>query len=164
MQEQGTDDDEMELMFEALESGRIEMDVHLVIWTQGCGPNIDQTIRERFHTEVKKSLRREGTEPIAVGGGDNHLHALVQIDPEQSIEVIARMLMSSSSEWIGWQVPGFAWTDDYAAFTVSPWEIERERSFIERQEEHHRKVSFREELEQLLAENGISYSPDELWN
>jgi hypothetical protein len=156
-------DPAMEEMFDLFEAGGIQIIMHFVIWTAGCEPSIDAAIRERLHEETRRILERGGSEPLAVGGTGEHLHALARISPERSMDEIARELLAMTAEWIGWQVPGFAWVDDYAAFTLSPWEAGRERDYIERQEEHHRTETFREELERLLTENGIEFSRDELW-
>lgn len=42
-------------------------------------------------------------------------------------------------------------------FSVSESLVERVRSYIRRQEAHHKKVSFKDELIALLKKNGISY-------
>ena len=44
-------------------------------------------------------------------------------------------------------------------FSVSVSVMEAVSGYIERQEEHHRKISFEEELKQLLQKHGIKYDP-----
>jgi len=51
----------------------------------------------------------------------------------------------------------FAWQEGYAAFTVSPSAIESVKNYIANQEEHYRKVSFVDELRELLAGAGVDY-------
>ena len=51
----------------------------------------------------------------------------------------------------------FAWQDGYAAFSVSPSALPKVRQYIEGQAEHHRELSFDEELMALLAKHGIEY-------
>jgi len=51
----------------------------------------------------------------------------------------------------------FAWQEGYAAFTVSPSATDAVRNYIARQETHHRKGSFVDELKKLLGKAGIAY-------
>ncbi len=51
----------------------------------------------------------------------------------------------------------FAWQEGYATFTVSPSAVSDVRNYIERQEQHHARHSFVDELKQLLERAGIAY-------
>ncbi len=72
-----------------------------------------------------------------------------------------RELKKASSQWVHHEmgVGSFAWQEGYAAFTVSASAIPRVRKYIQNQEVHHRKRTFREELEILLQRAGVSYDP-----
>jgi putative transposase len=45
----------------------------------------------------------------------------------------------------------------YGAFSVSRSSIEDVENYIERQEEHHRKLTFQDEFIALLKKHGIPY-------
>jgi hypothetical protein len=49
------------------------------------------------------------------------------------------------------------WQDGYAAFTYSFKEKDRLIEYIKNQEEHHKTVSFKDELIALLKEHGIQF-------
>lgn len=51
----------------------------------------------------------------------------------------------------------FGWQAGYGIFTVSQSQVEKVRRYIRNQEEHHRRVSFKEELIELLRRNGIPF-------
>jgi putative transposase len=70
-------------------------------------------------------------------------------------------LKKASSIWVHEAIkcPSFAWQEGYAAFTVSVTARESIRSYIAKQEEHHRVRSFREELMAMLKKAGIEYDP-----
>ena len=42
--------------------------------------------------------------------------------------------------------------------------LERVRSYIERQKEHHHSMTFKEELVRILTEQGIVYDERYLWD
>ena len=52
----------------------------------------------------------------------------------------------------------FKWQEGYAAFTVSPTATDSVRRYIAKQEVHHRKHSFVEELKELLKGAGIEFN------
>ncbi|MFG0252358.1 MAG: transposase, partial [Phycisphaerales bacterium JB038] len=57
----------------------------------------------------------------------------------------------------------FGWQGGYGAFTVSKSAVDEVTRYINKQEEHHRRMTFQEELVALLERHGIEYDPKYLW-
>ena len=57
----------------------------------------------------------------------------------------------------------FAWQGGYAGFSVSQSIHDKTKKYISQQEEHHKKVSFKEELLAFLNEYGVDYNEEYLW-
>jgi hypothetical protein len=76
-----------------------------------------------------------------------------------------RHIKAGSSRWVHEHQGrrAFAWQDGYAGFSVSPSRISSVNSYIEHQEEHHRKKTFQEEYLEFLKESGIEYDERYLW-
>ena len=76
-----------------------------------------------------------------------------------------RQLKATSSSWIkaNGGVHEFAWQVGYGAFSVGAREIPQIVHYIETQEEHHKTVSFKDELRGLLEEYGVPYDEKYLW-
>ncbi len=53
----------------------------------------------------------------------------------------------------------FQWQSGFSCFTVSASCIEQVAQYIENQQEHHKKVSFDDELKSFLDKHGIKYDP-----
>jgi hypothetical protein len=51
---------------------------------------------------------------------------------------------------------GFAWQDGYAAFTVSRPNVAAVAEYVQRQVEHHKRISFADEWRKLLEAHGFS--------
>ena len=71
-----------------------------------------------------------------------------------------------SSRWIknkGLDYSNFAWQGGYAGFSVSPSIHTKTKEYIENQEQHHKKRSFKEEYLLFLKEYRIDYNEDYLW-
>jgi len=86
---------------------------------------------------------------------------------EASIADTMRDLKANSSKWIHEKNPAllaFAWQGGYAAFTVSPSQIEPLKNYLTRQEEHHRKQTFEDELRELLRRHEIEFDERYLWD
>jgi len=57
----------------------------------------------------------------------------------------------------------FAWQVKYGAFSTSASLIDRTIQYIRTQEEHHQKLSFKDEFLALLQRHGIGYDERYLW-
>src|SRR5437667_4941455 len=83
----------------------------------------------------------------------DHVHALIDLPTNRTIEDVIQLLKGSSSHWANEQdlLPGkFGWQRGYGAFSVSHSGIEEVGGYIATQEEHHRKRSFSEELKIMV--------------
>jgi putative transposase len=57
----------------------------------------------------------------------------------------------------------FGWQGGYGGFSVSPSLHDKTKNYIIKQEEHHKKMSFKEEYLLFLKEYGIEYNEQYLW-
>ncbi len=89
------------------------------------------------------------------------MHLLFGLKATHVVADVVRELKKASSVWVRDHVgvPGFAWQEEYAAFTVGQREREIVRAYIDGQEEHHRARGSKEELLALLEENGVDFNP-----
>jgi len=88
-----------------------------------------------------------------------HVHVLVRLAHDQRIEDVSKLLKGESSHWINHNdvVPGkFSWQTGYAAFSVDHEGVGAVRQYILNQDDHHRRMSFNDELEAMLREVGYS--------
>lgn len=91
----------------------------------------------------------------------NHIHALVAMTPDVSISDLVRDIKRSSSLFINeqnWIRGRFSWQEGFGAFSYSRSHVDVVKRYIENQEAHHKKMTFREEYESLLKEYEIEYN------
>ena len=78
---------------------------------------------------------------------------------------LLKQVKGSSSSWVN-RLPGrtdkFGWQVGYSAFSVSESRVAAVRRYIQNQEEHHRQVSYREELKWLLTNHGVEFDEADL--
>ena len=121
-------------------------------------PFIQADWRPRVHAYLGGIIRGMNGVAEIVGGVADHVHLLVSLRPIHCIADVLRDMKKDSSSWAKQTFDNrFAWQEGYAAFTVSPSAIESVKNYIANQEEHHRKLSFVDELRELLAGAGVEY-------
>jgi REP element-mobilizing transposase RayT len=95
-----------------------------------------------------------------IGGTEDHVHILTSLHPTLALADFIKDLKVSATKWIldNEAFPGFShWQDGYGAFTHSIRDKDSLIEYIKGQDEHHKKVSFLDELKQLLMEAGIAF-------
>jgi putative transposase len=92
-----------------------------------------------------------------VGGHDHHVHILGRFDPATTPSAVIGQVKQAATHWLHEEgFREFKWQRGFGAFSVSHDRVPAVIRYIQRQEEHHRKATFRDELEKLLAEFGVA--------
>lgn len=134
------------------------VNAHLVFATKGRREQLDAGLEERLYSYIGGVLRSLDAQLRALNGAADHLHLLIAIPATASISAIAWKVKGCTSKWIHETFPhrrNFEWQRGYAAFSVSESQVPRVIRYIERQKEHHRRVSFRDEFVRLLTHHGV---------
>ena len=123
-------------------------------------PFIRPDWRPSLHEYLGGIIRGLDGVPLKVGGVEDHVHALIGLKTTHCLADFSRELKKASSVWAAENhEPEFAWQEGYSVFAVSASLMESVSRYIERQEEHHRKMTFEDELKLLLEKHGIKYDP-----
>jgi hypothetical protein len=118
------------------------------------------SIRSRIHEYLGGAIRGEGGVALIVNGTADHIHILARLRQDKAVSKLVGEIKANSSGWISRtfsDATGFAWQEGYGAFTVSESPVPKVRRYIERQEEHHRTVSFLEEFKVILRAHGLPF-------
>jgi REP element-mobilizing transposase RayT len=122
-------------------------------------------LRSEVQAYLTATLRGLDCEPLRVGGVGDHVHILATLSKSISIAELVKNLKTGSTKIM--KNKGnvhFAWQTGYGAFSVSQSSKESVISYIATQEEHHRKMTFQEELRFLLQKHGITFDERHLWD
>ena len=132
---------------------------HIVFSTKRREPWLTPPIRPRVHEYLGGAIRNEGGIAVIINGTADHVHILAKLRQDKAISKVIGELKANSSGWISrtFKDAGFAWQEGYGAFTVSESMLSKVYRYIERQEEHHRSVSFLEEFKILLKAHGLPF-------
>jgi REP element-mobilizing transposase RayT len=138
---------------------------HIIFSTKNRRPLLKPEIRDELYAYTGGVLRSEKGRLRKAGGISDHIHLLVQLNATLSVATCVQKIKSNTSRWLKRRFPThskFAWQEGYAAFSVSPSQIPKVKAYIENQEKHHRKKSFREELRDLLKAHNLEFEEEDL--
>jgi putative transposase len=138
---------------------------HVVFSTKHREPSLDPEIRSRLFEYFAGLTRPDGDDLLSVNGTADHVHLLLRMRQDHRLADVIRNLKARSSQWIRRSFPerrAFTWQAGYAAFTVSQSQVNRVRQYIARQEQHHHRRTFAEELAALLRANEITFVEDQI--
>ena len=133
---------------------------HVVFSTKDREPWLAPSFRPRVHDYLGGAIRGEGGIALIVNGTADHVHMLVKLRQDKAVSKLVGEIKANSSAWISRtfkECPAFAWQEGYGAFTVSESQVSKVRRYVERQEEHHRTVSFLEEFKTILKAHGLPF-------
>jgi putative transposase len=132
--------------------------VHVVFATAERQPSIRDEIRGRLHAYLGGIARENCITPLAIGGASDHVHLLLSLPQTISVAKAVQLLKSGSSKWIHEKFPGskhFAWQEGYGAFSIGVSQRATTVKYILSQAEHHKLISFGDELKKFIAAHGF---------
>jgi putative transposase len=145
----------------AMASTYLSLHYHLIFATKNREARIALPWRARLHEYLGGMVQGLGGFSHEVGGIADHVHLQVSLKSTHCLADFMRELKKSSSEWVHEMIgeQTFRWQEGYAAFTVSSTGRGGVKSYVANQEEHHRQLSSRDELLELLRLAEIEYDP-----
>ncbi|MBX7246337.1 MAG: IS200/IS605 family transposase [Candidatus Sumerlaeaceae bacterium] len=142
--------------------------VHLVFSTKDRRPLLsDKVQRDALHAYLGGVSRNLESPAINVGGVEDHVHILARLGRTISQADLVKELKRVSTIWVKGQGPsyaGFQWQGGYSAFSVSQSNLVKVAKYIANQEAHHAKMSFQDELRELLTKHQVAFDEDYLWD
>lgn len=97
---------------------------------------------------------------LIVNGVEDHVHCFIGLKPVVSVSELMKTIKSKSSKYINdhsLTSSHFAWQDGYGVFSYGQSQIDKVYKYIQNQEEHHKKQTFREEYLDFLKKFNIAY-------
>ena len=141
--------------------------IHLVFGTKSRYPWLKEEIRPRLYGYLAGIFQEWERPAVIVRRHDDHVHALFSLSKNYALKKIVEEVKKGSSKWIktiDGKLKDFAWQDGYGAFSVSESNVADVKRYIERQEDHHRRMTFQDELRQLLVRHSIAFDEKYLWS
>lgn len=140
--------------------------IHLVFGTKYREPLITPDIHPRLHNYIVGILYNLKSPPLQTGGVADHVHILFTLGRTISLAKLVEEIKKSSSKWMKAEggVPAFSWQAGYGAFSIGESQVDTVIRYIQKQEEHHSKVSFQKEFIKFLERYKVPYDEKYVWD
>lgn len=104
---------------------------------------------------------------LSINGMPDHIHILIGLRPNQALSELVNQIKSNSSKWINdkrFLPVRFEWQKGYGAFSYGKSQIPVVINYINNQEIHHQKKSFKQEYLDFLNKFEIEYNQEYVFN
>lgn len=134
-----------------------QMYIHLVFRTKYGRPYIHENIESAMHSYIAGILKNMESPALKINSVPDHIHILFRLSKNHALAKVVEEVKKQSSKWMKEKgVVGFTWQIGYGAFSVSSYKVEVVTNYIIRQKEHHKKVTFKDEVEKSMKENNVT--------
>jgi putative transposase len=141
--------------------------VHLTFGTKRRKPIINPDWEPQLHAYIAGTLKQYESPALIINSVPNHIHIFFRLSKNYALAKVVEEVKKESSKWvkkIDGGNPQFYWQGGYGAFSVSSYAVDIVKSYIENQKEHHRKKSYREEVDEFIRDYDIiEYDPQYFW-
>ena len=130
------------------------------IWIHGIlgVKNREKLINEGIEKEVfdllKAQLLQLNCSVKSINGTRDHIHILFLLNPKIAVSDVLKQIKGSVSHEINQRKltqKRFSWQTGFGAFSVSESNLGRTIKYIQKQKDHHRKMSFKEEYDKFVS-------------
>lgn len=122
-------------------------------------PVLTDNVRREVYTILYHQFVHTHTYVHRIGGTEDHVHIIAEIPASQAVADVIKVAKKMSSALIYDQhlVPHWeGWQEGYGSITYNKArDLEKLINYVKNQQEHHRKISFVEELRQWMLDNGV---------
>jgi REP element-mobilizing transposase RayT len=132
----------------------------IVFSTKNRKPVLLKENREKLYKDIWGILKNKNCHLYRINGVEDHLHVITHLHPSISLSNLVKDIKLGSSSYMkeNQLFPDFdGWQEGYAAFTYTVKEKEGLIRYVQNQVEHHKKMTFKEELVVLLKENNVEF-------
>ena len=145
----------------------VQLFIHAVVRTYKSEKTLPTDERIKFlYQYMWGIIKNKGGYLYRINSMSDHVHLLFTIPPVISLSDFMQALKGSSSKQIK-NVDGFenfkAWGEGYAALSYSLRDKDMIVKYIINQQEHHKKVEFKDEYHAFIKEMGLEFNEQD-WN
>jgi putative transposase len=121
---------------------------------------IDKTWQSDLFGVIGNLINETGCKIITVNGVEGHVHCFLGLKPTIAVSELMKTVKAKSSKFINDHSltnERFEWQEGYGVFSYSQSQIDAVYKYIENQEEHHKKYTFKEEYLSFLQKFKVPF-------
>jgi putative transposase len=135
--------------------------IHIIFAVKGRERIIPKVHKEELQKYATGIITNRKHKLLAINFMSDHVHILIGYQPSQPLPDLIRDIKAITSKQINERdrIKGrFEWQEGYGAFSYSKSQIDEVVHYIQNQEKHHEKTSFKEEYLMTLQKYDIEYN------
>lgn len=140
--------------------------LHIVFSTKNRRPWLDEEIETELSKYLATACRTLDCPAHAIGGADDHIHIACTLSHTIAVSKLVQEIKQDSSKWIkskGQRLADFSWQAGYGAFSIGQSQLNDLRGYIANQRNHHRQISFQDELRQICERYNVTLDERYAW-
>ena len=142
-------------------SSYVSNHVHIVFSTKNRLKSIPPDLQPKLWGYLAGIAKSYHMHAVAIGGTEDHIHALINLGPVHGIAKAVQVLKANSSRWMNeHRRARFEWQEGYFACSVSRSQVVGVVRYIANQKEHHKRMDFAREFTLLLEKHGLVVEED----
>ena len=121
---------------------------------------ISKEWKSTLYGVIGNLINETNCKTIIVNGVEDHVHCFLGLKPVVSISELMKTVKAKSSKYINdhkLTAERFEWQEGYGVFSYSQSSVDRVYKYIQNQEAHHKKQTFRDEYLAFLKKFKIGY-------
>ncbi len=141
--------------------------MHVVVGTYRKKNFLTADVRSQLFPYLGAVAKSKGTNLVALGGAENHIHFLLALPAKLSVESAIIALKQSSTTWLRQNfdsLRSFSWANGFAAFSISRSQLESTLLYIQNQEQYHWQKTFQEEYIEFLNFHHLPFKESSLFD
>ncbi len=140
---------------------------HITFSTKNRQNLIDDNIKIPLFEYLGGICKGLECNPVKIGGYKNHVHVLCLLSKKIAQMKLLEELKKRSSAWVktkGAAYSNFYWQEGYGIFSVNPQEVDLVVDYISNQEQHHKKLTFKDEFRAFLKKYNVNFDERYMWD
>lgn len=121
---------------------------------------IKPEFKEDLYKYISGIVTNQGQKLIAINGAEDHVHILIGLRPAMALADLVREIKADSTNFVNknrWVHGRFSWQEGYGAFSYGHSQLDKIIRYIQNQEKHHSRRSFKSEYLTLLRKFDIAF-------
>jgi REP element-mobilizing transposase RayT len=134
--------------------------IHIVFAVEGRQNLIQPEHNDELQKYITGIVSGQKQKLIAINNVPDHLHLLIGLKPDLSLSELIRDVKANSSKFINekrWAAGRFSWQEGFGAFSHSRSQLDAVIRYIQNQQQHHARKSFRDEYIELLEKFEVNF-------
>ena len=127
---------------------------------------IEKEWKAKFLGVIGNLISEANCKTIIVNGVEDHVHCFIGLKPVVSVSELMKTVKAKSSKYINdhsLTSERFEWQEGYGVFSYSHSQIDKVYKYIQKQEKHHKKQTFRDEYLDFLKKFNVEYDEQYLF-